>query len=253
MAITTKIIDRLSDEATFIKAFIHALTAADSRITCSNTDEDIDTQFSSSVKPTFTFNVDGVYTITFLRSAVPTSSSNLYSVTMRSSLVNSAAVTNSIYFCPGTCKGWEVVERTLNFRVIVGTKAIIIIIADHNNNIPSGPTNFIKGLSFKDGTDVGFSASTTASTGAAIMGNFYYINEDYVLPVNRMPYSKDIENTSSIEVIRNKAMIYSSQALKHSQTTAFYDCSSLPFTEKEFTIDGSSYYALNANTIIPLS
>ena len=253
MAITTRIIERPGDEKSFIKAFIHALSAADSRITCSTTDEEIDLQFSSTERPVFAFDIDGIYTLTFTRKTIASQSANRYEVTMRSRLVNSAAVTNEIYFSNSNYYSTQEVKRTFNFRVIAGTKALIIIVANYDNNIPAGPVYFIQGLSFRDGTNVGFSTSTNGASGTSVMGNYYYINEDYVLPVDRLPYFRDIENTSSIELIKSKVMRYGSQAVKHSQTTAFYDCSGLVFTGKEFSIEGSRFYALNANTIFQLS
>ena len=69
MSYIEKSISMYSTELQFLQAFINAITAADSRITC--TTNDLETQFETETNtPTFTLSVDGIYTITFTRNEV---------------------------------------------------------------------------------------------------------------------------------------------------------------------------------------
>lgn len=253
MGVITKIIETNSNEKTFIKNFIHTVTAADSRITCNKTDDEIDQQFSGSSAPTFTFNADGVFTITFTRLSAPSQPANRYSVTMRSLGTDNASVSYEIYFTYNTTPASQSIIRTFNLRIVSGQNTIVFILANYDNNMAVGPGYFIQGMSFRDGSNTGFSASNNNVSGNAVMGKHFYFNGEYVLTANRLPYSCSTPDSNRLELITSKVFIYSSQAVRHSSTAALFDCSTLPSSGTELSIGGSRYYSLNANTLIPLT
>lgn len=269
--IVHRLIQHYGDEKSFIKKFIHALTAADSRITCNKTDSEIDTMFAdTSSSPTFVFTVGDMYTITFVRNGNPTIGTSDYMVTFKS-LADTGTATrvnkNLFYSSSGYHAGTET-TRTYWLSVAANNKAIAVILGNHDN-----PTNcgvyFLQGVGFKDDdNNVWFSAcknrgDAVGSGDPAFYGTFWYVGTTYTVPIDRLQYVSDSTNTRHIEIIKNKAVKISGQTSKFAQTDAIYDCSTLPLsssgqdvtkylTAKELIIGSRRYYALTPNTLIPV-
>ena len=82
MSYIEKSISVYGTELQFLQVFINAITAVDSRITC--TTDNLAAQFNgndTSIKPTFELSVHGICTITFTRDYYNNDTGNSYYIT----------------------------------------------------------------------------------------------------------------------------------------------------------------------------
>lgn len=261
MGLMQRLIQHYGDEKSFIKKFIHALTAADSRIICNKTDSEIDTMFAGTGSPAFALNCGDMYTINFVRSGNLTVAVSYYNVNIKSCADTGTTTwaNRYLYFSSGSYGPTAVTTRSFWLSVAANDKAIAVILGNHDNIAVIGDY-FIQGVGVKEGNDIWFSANyNNAGTPVrAFFGTFFYVGTVLSSPVNRLAYVSSSTNTRHIEIIKSKAVIQNGQSSKLSQTDAIYDCSTLPFdvtrpfNEKELIIGSRRYYALTPNTLIPV-
>ena len=153
MSYTQRVVSVNSTELAFLQAFIAAITAADSRITC--TTNDLETQFASmSNKPTFTLSVDGAYTVIFTRGAALSSAWTCYNVTSSHN-----ALSQQFSFA-GSGLSYSATElRTWKFTVAANSGVLSIYLISVNESILAPKITF---LSVRNGS------TTMTSRGTAL-------------------------------------------------------------------------------------
>ncbi|MDD6488553.1 MAG: hypothetical protein PUG48_01890 [Clostridia bacterium] len=242
MSYVNTIISLSSDEKTFVKTFIEQLTAADSKITC---DTDIDEQFSDTKNtPEFTVNFGTNCKIIFTRNGVLSTAAANYKIVVK---INDTQYGNvfSIGYSQTALAQTAVAVRVWKFIVAANESSVYIALGSYSNTMPNSAS-----LSFISIAESGFSAATVTTNAAAVSSNFYGTNTGNIGNTynfaNRLLYNADDGKT---EIIKNKALLNDTN--KVMEISGLYDCSNMPvYTYVE--IDGSKYFTLSANTLMPV-
>ena len=241
MSYIEKSISMYSTELQFLQAFINAITAADSRITC--TTNDLETQFAdTSNKPTFTLSVDGIYTITFTRDYTLSNTSYKYVVT-------SSTYSGSIdfYFSSGSNAYNTKATRTWKFSVVANSEDIYLKLARYDGNLNSPAA---KWLSIKNNTisacAVQFGSTNIMSSGFVSTGGQVYKK------VDRLPYTYNSSDSTKIELIKSKTFVEGSTTNRAFETDKMIDSTTVT-ADRDISINSTKYYALDSNTLMEIT
>ena len=239
MSYIEKSISVYGTELQFLQAFINAITAADSRITC--TTDDLETQFETPTNtPTFTLSVDGIYTITFRRYYDLRNGCDGYDVT-------SSTFTNySLDFSGSRYGRDDKVTRTWKFAVVANSEGVYLKLAAYNA-ILSSPNK--KWLSIKNNA---ISACAVGEGTTSIMSsNFVSTGGQIYRGINRLPYTYNAADLTSVEVIKSKVFVENSTTNRAFETSKIIDSTTVT-ADKIVSINSTKYYALDSNTLMEI-
>lgn len=244
MSYIEKSISIFGTELQFLQAFINAITAADSRITC--TTKDLETQFETETNtPTFTLSVSDsvneIYTITFTRNEVLSSRGYRYVVT--SSMFGGYL---SLDHYPGSAAYNDKVTRTWKFSVVANSEDIYLKLARYDGNLNSPAA---KWLSIKN---------NTISVCAVQFGSTNIMTSDFVSTggqaykkVDRLPYTYNASDLTKIEVIKSKTFVENSTINRAFETSKIIDSTTVT-ANQIISIDSTKYYAIDSNTLMEI-
>ena len=242
MSYIEKSISIYGTELQFLQAFINAITAADSRITC--TTNDLETQFETSTNtPTFTLSVDGIYTITFTRSD-KLSSISCYKYVVTSSTYSGNLDLNffgsSSYYYNKATRAWK-------FSVVANSEDIYLKFAAYNGNLNSPD---IKWFSIKNNAisacAVQFGSTNIMSSGLVSTGGQVYTR------VNRLPYTYNSSDSTKIELIKSKTFVENNTTNRAFETDKMIDSTTVT-ANQVISINSTKYYALDNNTLMEIT
>ena len=242
MSYIEKSISFFGTELQFLQAFINAITAADSRITC--TTNDLETQFETPTNtPTFTLSVSDsvneIYTITFTRYGALSSSGYKY-------MVSSSTYSGDIDFLFSNssydydAKG----TRTWKFSVMANSESVYLKLAAHNA-ILSSPNK--KWLSIKNNTIS--ACAVGAGTTSIMTSDFVSTGGQVYQKVDRLPYTYNSSDSTKIELIKSKAFVEGSTTNRAFETSKIIDSTTVT-ADQIISIDSTKYYALDSNTLM---
>ena len=245
MSYIEKSISIYSTELQFLQAFINAITAADSRITC--TTKDLETQFAyDSNTPTFTLSVSDsvneIYTITFTRYGAL--SSNCYKY-----IVSSSTYSGNIDFLfSGDSYGYDdKATRTWKFSVMANSEDIYLKLARYDA-ILSSPNK--KWLSINKNNTISAWAVGAGST-SIMSSNFVSTGGQVYQKVDRLPYTYNSSDSTKIELIKSKTFVEGSTTNRAFETSKIIDSTTVT-TDKIVSINSTKYYALDSNTLMEI-
>ena len=240
MSYTEKTISIFGTELQFLQAFINAITAADSRITC--TTNDLETQFADdSNKPTFTLSVDGIYTVTFTRENQLRYHGSGYSITSSAYSGNSTLSFSNNSYSEDTRE-----TRIWRFSVVTNSENIYLKLAAYNA-VLSSPN--AKWLSIKNNT---ISAWAVGAGSTSIMSsNFVSTGGQVYKRVDRLPYTYNAADLTKLEVIKSKTFVENSTTNRAFETSKIIDSTTVT-ADRIISIDSTKYYALDSNTLMEI-
>lgn len=240
MSYIEKSISFFGTELQFLQAFINAITAADSGITC--TTKDLETQFETETNtPTFTLSVDEIYTITFTRNYDLKSSVYGYHIT--SPIFNSSIYVrfSSNYAYPN-----DKTTRTWKFSVMANSENIYLKLAGYDENLNSPAIKF---LSINNN---GISACSWNTRSYNIMsGGFVSTGGQTYRVINRLPYAYNAVDLTKLEVIKSKTFVENSTTNRAFETSKIIDSTTV-IADQIISIDSTKYYALDSNTLMEI-
>jgi hypothetical protein len=228
-----------SEEKPFVQAFINAITATDSRITCAT---DIEAQFADpSNTPSFTLSVGGIYTITFTRDGILSSTSYEYIVT---SSTDSGSI--DLNFSSDYNDYNAKAIRTWKFSVVTNSNDIYLKLAAYDANLNS-PNR--KWLSINNNT-ISACAVGTGSTNI-MSGDFVSSGGQVYQKVDRLPYTYNASDLTKIEVINSKTFVENSTTNRAFETSKIIDSTTVT-ADQIISINSTKYYALDSNTLMEI-
>ena len=234
-----------TDEWEFIQAFIGSVLSADENITLVTDIDVLHGEYSdSSATPAFTFNVGGMYQITFTRSTSIGNGSYSYYVTSTAS----PEVIIELNFRDNGQEASAIANRCFRYLVISNPYCI---------NIRLGGYSYSDLRSLSQISYMGFKEGTAAATGYGVNSNniltsTFYLNDQgstSIVKVDRLPYVYNEEVYDSIELIKNKMFLTRGTVNKKLNVKALYDISSVT-KDIIHNIDGKTYYSLDEHTIM---
>ena len=244
MSYIEKSISFFGTELQFLQAFINAITAADSRITC--TTNNLAAQFETETNtPSFTLSVSDsvneIYTITFTRYGALSSSGYKY-------IVSSSTYSGGIDFLfSNNSYGYDVkATRTWKFSVMANSESVYLKLAAHNA-ILSSPN--AKWLSIKNNTisacTVQFGSTNIMSSGFVSTGGQVYQK------VDRLPFTYNSSDSTKIELIKSKTFVEGSTTNRAFETGKIIDSTTVT-ADQIISINSTKYYALDSNTLMEI-
>ena len=241
MSYIEKSISIYGTELQFLQAFINAITAADSRITC--TTNDLETQFAdTSNKPTFTLSVDGIYTITFTRS------DKLSSISCYKYVVTSSTYSGNLdlnFFGSGSYY-YNKATRAWKFSVVANSEGIYLKLAVFNGNLNSPAA---KWLSIKNNTisacAVQFGSTNIMSSGFVSTGGQVYTR------VDRLPFTYNSSDSTKIELIKSKTFVENETTNRAFETSKIIDSTTVT-ADQIISINSTKYYVIDSNTLMEI-
>ena len=244
MSYIEKSISIYGTELQFIQAFINAITAADSRITCTTDLADLAAQFNgndTSIKPTFELSVHGIYTITFTRGEILNNPGYRY-------LITCSAFSGYVPldFRSGSASRNEKTTRTWKFSVMANDENIYLKLAVYNGNL-NLPTE--KWLSVKINN---ISACSWNNGSYNIMTSGFVASGGQVYTrINRLPYTYNASDLTSIEVMKSKVFVENSTTNRAFETSKIIDSTTVT-ADQVISINSVKYYALDSNTLMEI-
>ena len=246
MSYIEKSISIFGTELQFLQAFINAITAADSRITC--TTDDLETQFETetntptftlSVKPTFTPSVDAIYTITFTRYGALSSTGYKY-------MVSSSTYSGDIdfLFSNNSYAYDDKTTRTWKFSVMANSEDIYLKLAKYDGNLNSPNA---KWLSIKNNS-ISACAAQFGSTNIMSSG-FKSTGGQVYKKVDRLPFTYNGSDSTKIELIKSKTFVENETTNRAFETSKIIDSTTVT-ANQIISIDSTKYYALDSNTLM---
>lgn len=237
MSYSQRTVSHYGTELGFVKAFIGALTAADSRITCLTTDAELDEQFADSgAAPAFSFDIGGADTITFTRGSHIDGTTNYY--TIRSTLWLQDMLRISMY--SGYAYHTDVIYRTFRFRVAGDSNVLVVDFEGYNTSVKAQ-------IACMTGNTKA-AAYSTASPYTAISSTFKLVSDGTTMSsVNRVPYVYNPTNLGQLEIIDGK--VFASGGNRLLTASTLKDTSTVT-TNTVVTIDNKNYLALDGNTLM---
>lgn len=232
-----------STELEFIRKFIRELTQADSRITCVTTDEELAQQYDVlwNQKPKFVLNVDNIYTLSFERNSVSTTTS--YRVLGTHLETGDISAGFTLTFSVNSVASSVMKPRSWSFR-LVGNDRVLLVQMSSCNNVNGVTSPNLERLSFRDGNIKGYAYGG---------GSSVYLMEDgtYWTAYDRLGYLYDEADENHLEIIKNKVFTYNN--LERVRTLdVFWDCSTLVRSGTVHLIDGKPFFALSSHTLVEL-
>ena len=241
MSYIEKSISMYSEELPFLQAFINAITAADSRITC--TTNNLAAQFETETNtPTFTLSVSDsvneIYTITFTRYSDLRNSCSEYYITSSTFTDYNFDFSGSYYHQD------DKATRTWKFAVVANSESVYLKLAVYNA-ILSSPNK--KWLSIKNNT---ISACAVGAGSTNIMsGDFVSSGGQVYTRVNRLPYTYNAADLTKLEVIKSKVFVENSTTNRAFETSKIIDSTTVT-ADQIISIDSTKYYAIDSNTLM---
>lgn len=242
MSYTEKTISIFGTEIEFLQAFINAITAADSRITCDCTDSDLAAQFAdTSNNPTFTLSVDEIYTITFTRNSSLYGTSSYYSITS-----SAYSVDSTFSFSNNPYEKDTRVTRTWRFSVVTNSENIYLKLARYDENL-SSPNK--KWLSIRNNTIS--ACAVGAGTTSIMTSDFVSTGGQVYTRINRLPYTYNAADLTKLEVIKSKVFVENSTTNRAFETGKIIDSTTVT-ADQIISINSTKYYALDSNTLMEI-
>ena len=243
MSYIEKSISIYSTELQFLQAFINAITAADSRITC--TTKDLETQFAyDSNTPTFTLSVSDsvneIYTIIFTRYYDLRSGCTGYYVT------SSTFTDYSLDFISDRHGQDDKAIRTWKFAVVANSEGVYLKLAAYNA-ILSSPNK--KWLSIKNNAIS--ACAVGAGTTSIMSSNFVSTGGQVYQKVDRLPFTYNSSDSTKIELIKSKTFVEGSTTNRAFETSKIIDSTTVT-ADQIISIDSTKYYALDSNTLMEI-
>ena len=241
MSYIEKTISIFGTELQFLQAFINAITATDSRITCAT---DIEAQFADdSNTPSFTLSVDGIYTVTFTRNSSLGSASSYYSITSSAYSGDSTFSFSNNPYAKDTR-----VTRTWRFSVVTNSENIYLKLARYDA-ILSSPNKKWLSINIKNNT---ISACAVGTGSANIMScDFVSTGGQVYTRINRLPYTYNAADLTKLEVIKSKVFVENSTTNRAFETIKIIDSTTVT-ADQIISIDSTKYYALDSNTLMEI-
>lgn len=244
MAYYNKTISIYGTELQFVQAIIAAITEADSRITCTTTD--IETQYAAtSGTPSFTFSVDGDYTIVFTRGNTIDNNTDIFRIS-EPVFGDNYYKTITFYGTYGGAGKNQVAVRTVNLSIITNSEDVYFRIAPYNGNVKQ---NGLKILSAKSGDNVIIGREADATN---IMTTVFMAagssNQTYTA-VNRIPYTYAPTGSAGVEVIQNKVFLEYGSTNRAFTFSKLWDVSTVA-ADYQVVIGSDTFYAVNAHTLM---
>ena len=243
MSYIEKSISMYSTELQFLQAFINAITAADSRITC--TTNNLAAQFETETNtPTFTLSVSDsvneIYTITFTRYSDLRNSCSEYYIT-------SSTFTNyNLDFSGSYYRQDDKATRTWKFAVVANSEGVYLKLAAYNA-ILSSPNK--KWLSIRNNT---ISACAVGAGSTSIMSsNFVSTGGQVYTRVDRLPFTYNGSDSTKIELIKSKTFVENSTTNRAFETSKIIDSTTVT-ADQIVSINSTKYYALDSNTLMEI-
>jgi len=241
MAYYNKTISVYGTELQFVQALIAAITEADSRITCTTTD--IEAQYAAtSGIPSFTFSVDGDYTIVFTRDNVITNGSYGFKISI-------PFFGDNYYKMLEFGRGWgkdQAAMRIFNLSIITNSEDVYFRIAPYNGNVKQSGIRF---LSAKSGDNVIVGREIDATN---IMTTVFVAadgsNQVYTA-VNRIPYTYAPIGSAGVEVIQNKVFLENTSSNRAFTFSKLWDVSTVA-ADYQVVIGSDTFYAVDAHTLM---
>ena len=242
MSYIEKSISVYGTELQFLQAFINAITAADSRITCTT---DIATQFETPTNtPTFTLSVSDsvneIYTIIFTRYYDLRSGCTGYYVT------SSTFTDYSLDFISDRHGQDDKAIRTWKFAVVANSEGVYLKLAAYNA-ILSSPNK--KWLSIKNNAIS--ACAVGAGTTSIMSSNFVSTGGQVYNKINRLPYTYNASDLTSVEVIKSKVFVENSTTNRAFETGKIIDSTTVT-ADQVISINSTKYYALDSNTLMEI-
>lgn len=239
MSYIEKTISMYSEEKPFVQAFINAITATDSRITCAT---DIEAQFANDLNtPSFTLSVDGIYTVTFTRNNSLKGDSFGYPITS-----SAYSGDNPFLFSNNPYAKDTRVTRTWRFSVVTNNNDIYLKLAAYNADLNS-PNR--KWLSINNNTisacAVGAGSTSIMSSGFVSTGGQVYRK------VDRLPYTYNAADLTKLEVIKSKVFVENSTTNRAFETSKIIDSTTVT-ADQIVSINSTKYYAIDSNTLMEI-
>ena len=237
MSYSQRTVSHYGTELGFVKAFIGALTAADSRITCLTTDAELDEQFSDGdAKPAFSFDLGGVDAITFTRYTRTIGTTGSY--VMRSTQWGANITT--VYFSGDAVDVTSNANRTFRFRVAGDSNVLVVDFGGYNTSVNAQ-------IACMTGSTKA-AAYANAAPYTAISSTFKLVSDGTTMSrVNRVPYVYNPSTLGQLETIDGK--IFASGGNRLLTVSTLKDTSTVT-TNTVVTIDNKNYLALDANTLM---
>ncbi len=247
MGFVHKTISMSSTEKDFIKAFVAALTSADSRITCNT---NIDEQFAnteSGAKVSFVFNIDNIYNLQFVRAKANSEGVNNYALDLMFN-GNSYKLyhnrNNELWFYESRyVLGPNILNtRCWSFSLLTTNNVIDLWIGGINANMLSDSTN-VMSIHTANFNAVGYTDTSenpiptvfnrTDTTDNGVQYRFYDCF-NYNAGVDSIVYTKHKP------ILNGTDLCFDFDGL--------YDCSMVP-TNSIVSLSDGNYYALNSHTL----
>lgn len=243
MSYILKEVANYGTELQFLQEFIAAITTVDG-ISCIT--NDLEAQFSDTNNtPSFALDINGMDTLTFTRSY------NLSSRNGEYNIFSTNYSENYIFTLSyGSYGGYnEIMTRRWKFIVIGKNHAFYIVLGDASESdfFPfsnQGKKLMITGNGIKSGT-----AYTSNYREYVINSDFNASKINSYKKTNRVNYLYSPTNSSSIEIIKNKAFVDNSETNLEFVTSSLLDCSTVaPLST--LIIGNKEYFSLDAHTLI---
>ena len=243
MSYIRKNIAVFANELTFIRSFIGALTAADSRITCPT--EDLEEQFADlSSKPQFKLVVDEVLTLTFTRAYPLTQTGYCYYCTDNKGRISSF----QLYFSSDLSDHRNNATRTWQVRVVSNAKVLRLDIGSYSADMSQPTLSFVV---LREGTMCGsaVSAISVGVTTPAIAQRFCLSDDIQIIKRDRLNYAYQTDSAVDQELIRSKVFVTPNEAVRVLELKELYDISTVA-ANTVLTIDGKVFYSLDSHTLM---
>lgn len=243
MSYISKEVANYGTELQFLQEFIAAITAVDG-ISCIT--NDLEAQFSDTDNtPSFVLDINGMDTLTFTRRLKLSSQNDDYLI------FSTNYSKNSIFTLSygGAASYNEITTRRWKFIAIGKNHAFYIVLGNHNDSDFSPVSNagnklMITGNGIKSGT-----AYTSSYTEYVINSDFKALKINRYKKIDRVNYLYSPTNSSSIEIIKNKAFVDYSDVNLEFVTSSLWDCSTIaPLST--LIIANKEYFSLDAHTLI---
>lgn len=245
MSYILKEVANYGTELQFLQEFIAAITAVDG-ISCIT--DDLEVQFSDTNNtPSFALDINGMDTLTFTRS------DNLRSRNGEYKIFSTNYSENYIFTLSYGSYGDynEIMTRRWKFIVIGKNHAFYIVLGDASESdfFPfsnQGKKLMITGNGIKSGT-----AYTSSYIEYVINSTFKASKINSYEKTNRVNYLYSPTNSSSIEIIKNKAFVGNSNVNLEFVTSSLWDCSTIaPLST--LIIGNKEYFSLDEHTLIEI-
>lgn len=243
MSYIKKTISMYGTELQFLQAFINAITAADNRITC--TTNNLETQFAdTSNTPTFTFSVDGIYTITFTRGRVLSDDNYIYRVT--SSVFNDNSPYLDLMYSGYVDYNVKTI-RKWRFSVVANSEDIYLKLASQDGNLNSP---IAKWLSIKNNAISIYAVQQRDSTN--IMSSVFKTTggQEYT-KVDRLLYTYNSSDSTKIELIKSKMFVEKGTTNRAFEISKIIDSTTVT-ADRDISINSTRYYALDSHTLMEI-